>query len=121
MGMFFLFTTPFLLGASFIGEISMMMVVIFMTVTNIFNNSIHQFNTVEVPGAFSKYNKAGMVAGLINSVATASGILSGWLWGVMAENYSWNVIVLVWAAMVFLSAICCFLATPLWKRFVMKE
>ena len=121
MGMFFLFTTPFLLGASFIGEISMMMVVIFMTVTNIFKNSIHQFNTVEFPGAFSKYNKAGMVAGLINSVATASGILSGWLWGVMAENYSWNVIVLVWAAMAFLSAICCFLATSLWKRFVMKE
>ena len=99
----------------------MIFVVIFLTMTNTFKNSIHQFNTVEVPGAFTKYNKAGMMAGLINSVATAAGILSGWLWGFMAENYSWNVIILVCAAMAFLSAICCFVATPLWKRFVIKE
>ena len=121
MGMLFLFTTPFLLGTAFIGKIPMILVVIFLTVTNTFKNSIHQFNTIEVPGAFTKYNKAGMVAGLINSVATSAGILSGWLWGFMAENYSWNVIILVWASMVLLSAICCFAATPLWKRFVIKE
>lgn len=120
MGMLFLFTAPFLLGTAFIGKMPMILVVIFLAVTNTFKNSIHQFNTVEVPGAFTKYNKAGMVAGLINSVATGAGILSGWLWGFMAENYSWNVIILVWAAMAFLSAICCFAATPLWKRFVLK-
>ena len=121
MGMLFLFTVPFLLGSAFIGGMPMILVVIFLTVINTFKNSIHQFNTVEVPGAFTKYNKAGMVAGLINSVATGAGILSGWLWGFMAENYSWNMIILVWAAMAFLSAICCFATTPLWKRFVTKN
>lgn len=121
MGMLFMFTVPFLLGSAFIGTIPMMLVVIFITVTNTFKNSIHQFNTVEVPAAFTKYNKAGMVAGMINSVATGAGILSGWLWGFMAENYSWNMIIIVWVALTLLSAICCFAATPLWKRFVMKK
>ncbi len=121
MGMFFLFTVPFLLGAVFIGKIPMILVVIFLTVANTFKNSINQFNTVEVPSAFTKYNKAGMMAGLINTVATVAGILSGWLWGFMAENYSWNVIICVWTALAFLSAICCFAATPLWKKFVIKE
>ena len=121
MGMLFLFTVPFLMGTAFVGKIPMIFVVIFLTVTNTFKNSIHQFNTVEVPGAFTKYNKAGMMAGLINSVATAAGILSGWLWGFMAENYSWNVIIWVWTAMAFMSAIFCFAATPLWKRFIIKE
>ncbi len=118
MGMLFMFTVPFLVGSAFIGSIPMILVVIFITVTNTFKNSIHQFNTVEVPGAFTKYNKAGMVAGLINSVATGAGILSGWLWGFMAENYSWNVIIIVWAVMAFVAAVCCFMATPLWKKFV---
>ena len=118
MGVLFLMTVPFLLASSFIGSIPMILVVIFMTVTNTFKNSLHQFNTVEIPGAFTKYNKAGMVAGLINSIATAAGILSGWIWGFMAENYSWNIIVASWTAMTFIGAICCFLATPLWKKFV---
>lgn len=121
MGMLFLFTVPFLLGSSFIGGIPMIVVVILLTVTNTFKNSLHQFNTVEVPGAFTKYNKAGMVAGLINAVATGAGILSGWLWGFMAENCSWNTIVLVWATMAFVAAVCCFAATPLWKKFVTKD
>lgn len=121
MGMLFLFTIPFLLGSAFIGRIPIMLVIIFLSVTNTFKNAIHQFNTVEVPGAFTKYNKAGMVAGLINSVATGAGILSGWLWGFMADNYNWSIIIIVWAAMALLAAICCFASTPLWKRFVNKS
>ena len=121
MGMLFLLTFPFMFGFGFIGTIPMIIAVIFIAVSNTISNSINQFNTVELPGAFVKYNKAGMVAGLINSVATASGIISGWLWGFMAENYSWNMIIMLWAALTLLSAICCFAATPLWKRFVIKE
>lgn len=120
MGMIFMFTVPFLLGSAFIGKIPMVLVVIFITVTNTFTNSIHQFNTVEVPAAFAKYNKAGMVAGIINSVATGAGIFSGWLWGFMAENYSWNMIIMLWVALTLFSAICCLAATPLWKRFTSK-
>lgn len=118
MGMFFLITVPFLLGASFIGRIPMILVVIFITMANTFENSINQFNTVEVPGAFTKYNKAGMIAGLINSIATGAGAFSAWLWGFVAENYSWNTMIVVWILMTLLAAICCFLATPLWKNFV---
>lgn len=121
MGMLFLFTVPFLLGSAFIGVIPMILVVIFLSVINILKNSIHQFNTVEVPSAFTKLNKAGMVAGLINSVATGAGILSNWLWGFMAENYNWNTIIVVWASMALLAAICCLASTPLWKRFVIKN
>ena len=117
-GMLFLLMVPFLGITVFIGQIPMLLTVILITITNTFNGSIHQFNTVEIPGAYSKFNKAGMVAGLINAVATSAGIISGWLWGFMAERCSWNIIVTSWTVMALVSAICCFAATPLWKKFI---
>ena len=119
VGMLFLFTIPFVVvSAMFIGSMSMIWIVIFITLVNSFMGSIHQFNTVEIPGAYTRYNKAGMVAGLINAIGTFASILSSWLWGAMAEVYSWNTIIATWAIMALVSAICCFLATPLWKKFV---
>lgn len=119
VGMLFLFTIPFVVvSAMFIGSMSMIWIVIFITLVNSFMGSIHQFNTVEIPGAYTRYNKAGMVAGLINAIGTFASILSSWLWGAMAEVYSWNTIIATWAVMALVSAICCFLATPLWKKFV---
>ena len=118
VGMLFLFTVPFLAASAFIGQIPMIFIVLFITVTNTFKGSIHQFNTVEIPAAYTKYNKAGMIAGLINSVATAAGIISSWLWGFMAENYSWNIIIIMWTVMALLAAVCCFIMTPKWKKFV---
>lgn len=117
-GVLYLLMAIFLAVSIPIGKISMIWVVIFITAVNTFKGSVHQFNTVEIPGAYTKYNKAGMVAGLINSVATAAGIVSGWLWGVMAESYSWNVIITVWTIMAAVSVLCCFVATPLWKKFI---
>lgn len=119
-GAMFLLMVPFLGITIFIGQIPMLLTVILITITNTFNGSLHQFNTVEIPGAYSKFNKAGMIAGLINAVVTSAGIVSGWLWGMMAETYSWNVIVTMWTAMALVSALCCFGATPLWKKFVNK-
>ena len=119
VGMLFLFTIPFVVvSAMFIGSMSMIWIVIFITLVNSFMGSIHQFNTVEIPGAYTRYNKAGMVAGLINAIGTFAAIVSSWLWGAMAEVYSWNTIIATWAVMALVSAICCFLATPLWKKFV---
>ena len=118
VGMLFLFTVPFLAASAFIGGIPMIFIVLFITATNTFKGSIHQFNTVEIPAAYTKYNKAGMIAGLINSVATAAGIISSWLWGFMAENYSWNIIIIMWTVMALLAAACCFIMTPRWKKFV---
>ncbi len=119
VGMLFLFTIPFVVvSAMFIGSMSMIWIVIFITLVNSFMGSIHQFNTVEIPGAYTRYNKAGMVAGLINAIGTFAAIVSSWIWGAMAEVYSWNTIIATWAVMALVSAICCFLATPLWKKFV---
>ena len=119
VGMLFLLTIPFVAAsAMYIGSMSMIWIVIFITLVNSFMGSIHQFNTVEIPGAYTRYNKAGMVAGLINAIGTFASVLSSWLWGAMAEVYSWNTIIASWGVMALVSAICCFLATPLWKKFV---
>ncbi len=121
MGMLLVFAVPFLAASMFIGRIPMILVVIFITIIQTFKGSIHQLNTVEIPRVYTKYNKAGMVAGLINAVGTLAGVISGWLWGWMAETYTWNVIITVWTVMALVSALICFAATPLWKKFVVKE
>lgn len=119
-GTLYVLMLPFLIFSALIGKISMAFIVIFIAMVNSFRGAIHQFNTVEIPRAYTKYNKAGMMAGLINSTATFAGLISSWLWGVMAEKYSWDVIISLWAIMAFMGALCCFAATPLWKKFVRK-
>ena len=116
-GMFFVFMLPFLIGtAIYIGIIPVLWIVIFITVINTLSGAIHQFYTVEFPKAYTKFNKAGMMAGLINAIATVGSIISSWLWGVMADSYNWNVIIWTWVIMALVAACCSFAATPLWKK-----
>lgn len=116
-GMFFVFMVPLLVGtAIYIGIIPVLWIVISITLINTLSGAIHQFYTVEFPRAYTKFNKAGMIAGLINSVATVGSIISSWLWGVMADTYSWDVIIWTWAVMSLVAACCSFAATPLWKK-----
>ena len=118
-GMFFAFMVPLLVGtAIYIGIIPVLWIVISITLINTLSGAIHQFYTIEFPRAYTKFNKAGMIAGLINSVATVGSIVSSWLWGVMADAYSWDVIIWTWAIMALVSAFCSFAATPLWKKTV---
>ena len=121
MGMFFLFMLPCIVISSlFIGKISIIWIVLSITLIKTLDGAIHQFFTVEIPGAYTKYNKAGMIAGLINSVATGAGVISGWLWGVMADRYSWSVIIWSWGALALVAVLSSFAATPLWKRYCKK-
>ncbi|MBE7049228.1 MAG: MFS transporter [Ruminococcaceae bacterium] len=117
MGMLLLFAVPFLASSIFIGKLPMISVVVFITIIQTFKGSIHQLNTVEIPKVYTKYNRSGMVAGLINAVATFAGVISSWLWGWMAESYSWDVIITVWTVMALVSSLICFAVTPLWKKF----
>ena len=121
MGMMFLFMLPFFCLSVFVGKLPMIMIVAFITIANTFLGALNQFCTVEIPGAYTKYNKAGMVAGLINSVCTLSAVISSWLWGKMADSFDWNVITALWTALTLVSMLICFAATPLWKNFVQKK
>ena len=121
MGMMFLFMLPFFGVSVFIGKLPMIMIVAFITIANTFVGALNQFCTVEIPGAYTKYNKSGMVAGLINSICTLSAVISSWLWGKMADSFAWNVIIAVWTGLTLVSMFSCFAATPLWKKFVRKR
>ena len=121
MGMLLLFSVPFLALSIFIGKIPMILVVISITVVNTFKGSIHQLNCVEIPRAYTKYNRAGMVAGMINAVVTFAGVIASWLWGMMADKYSWDVIIELWAVMALVSSLLCFITTSLWKKFLREK
>ena len=119
LGMLYLFSVPFIAVSSvYIGKIPMILIVIFITLVSTFKGSIHQFYTVEIPKEYTKFNKAGMIAGLINAVQTFSSVIASWLWGHMAETYSWNYIISIWTVIALVAAACCFAATPLWKKFI---
>lgn len=117
VGMFFLFSVPLLLVLCFIGKIPLILVVVLITIVNTFKNAIHQFFTVEIPSVYTKYNKAGMVAGILNAFATFSGIIASVFYGYMAENFGWNVTVASWLAFAIVGMLLSFAATPLWKKF----
>ncbi len=117
VGILFLFSLPLLIILSFIGHIPLILVVILITLINTFKNSIHQFSAVEIPAAYTKYNKAGMVAGIINAFATFSGVIANILYGYTAENFGWNVTVISWGVLALIGLIFSFITTPIWKKF----
>ena len=120
VGMFNLFMVPLLIVSCSIGKIPLMLIVVLITLTNTFINSIHQFFTVEMPSVYTKYNKSGMIAGIINAIGTFAGILGNIIYGYMAEKFDWNIIIASWAIMAFLAMAFSFVATPSWKKFIKK-
>ncbi len=116
-GMFFLMSLPLIIVMSFVGKIPLIVTIIMVVFVNMFKNSIHQFYTVEIPAGYKKYNKAGMMAGLINAATCIGSMIAGTIYGWTADTYGWSTTILVWAALCFVGMAACFIASPIWKKF----
>lgn len=116
-GMFFLMLLPMVITMVFIGKIGLIIIIISIVFANLLRNSIQQFMAVEIPAGYKKYNKAGMMAGLINVFGCVGGAVAGTIYGYMADNFGWSATILSWAVLVFIGMLASFVAIPVWKKF----
>ncbi len=121
MALAFLVSTPFKLVLLFIGNIPALIIVVSYTISGTIKYMTHQFLVVEIPAKFAKYNKAGMVAGLINAFSCLGSALTGTIYGALAQNFGWIVTIIFSAAMVTICVILSFIQMPIWKKFVNKN
>lgn len=120
-GMFFLMFLPMVITMVFIGKIGLIIVLTAIVFANLFRNAIQQFMAVEIPSGYKKYNKAGMMAGLINVFGCIGGAVAGTIFGYTADNFGWNATIISWVVLVFIGMIASFVAMPVWKKFSSKE
>ncbi len=120
-GMFFLMLLPMVITIVFIGKIGLIIVLTAIVFANLFRNAIQQFMAVEIPAGYKKFNKAGMMAGLINVFGCIGGAVAGTIFGYTADNFGWNATILSWAVLVFVGMAASFAAIPVWKKFSSKQ
>lgn len=120
VGMFLLFSLPLTIVLLFIGKIPLILVVVLITFINMFKNAIHQFFTVEIPSAYTKFNKSGMMAGIFNAAACVGGMVAGTIYGYIADSFGWSTTVAVWAVLILLGTVSSFVIIPAWKKFTAK-
>ncbi|MBR3761451.1 MAG: MFS transporter [Lachnospiraceae bacterium] len=117
VGLFFLMSLPMVIVMTFVGKIPLVMTVGLIIFVNMFKSAVHQFNTVEIPTGYKKYNKAGMMAGLINVAACVGSMVAGTIYGYTADEYGWSATILLWAVFIFIGMVASFIATPFWKNY----
>lgn len=120
VGVFFAMIIPMAAILMFIGKIPLAVAMLAIVIIAVLKSAIHQFFTVEIPAVYTMYNKAGTVAGIINAVACLASVVSGVLYGYLAENFDWNITALSWGALALFGVAFSFIQTPMWKRFLKK-
>ncbi len=119
-GMCFLLAMPFTILLLLIGKIHIAIIILLLTIVTTMMYAGHQFINVIIPSSFAKYNKAGSVAAVLNAVASFGGVAANIGFGVLAENYGWTTVIVLWIILVVSAMIFSFAASPLWKSFFKK-
>ena len=104
----------------FTGVIPFLVALAAITLIKMLRAGIHHFLTVEIPAGYKKYNKAGMMAGMINVFACVGSMIGGTVYGIAADRMGWNMTILLGAVFVGISVLALGVAIPIWKRFVKK-
>ena len=121
VGVYFLMILPLVVTMIFVGRIPLILTVALIVFSNMFRSAIHHFYTVEIPAKYQKYNKAGMMAGLINVAACLGSMTAGTVYGYTADNFGWSKTIMLWAIFVFIGMMASFCAAPVWKKFAKRK
>ena len=74
-----------------------------------------------VPAHFSRRGMVSFLSGLTNSMVYAGSSISAFSIALTVGRFGWDVLILVLAAMGFLSALFCLFAVPGWRAFLQRE
>ena len=70
-----------------------------------------------VPKRFAKSGKVSTFSGLLNAGTYVGAAIATPAFALIAENYSWNINVLVWGILAAVGTAVCLAVVPLWRKF----
>lgn len=104
----------------FVGKIPVAFIVLFLIITTTLMYAGNQILTVIIPSFFSKYNRTGGVAGILNAIASFGAVIASFAFGCLAENYGWNTTITSWIILNAIAMLFCFIAISIWRKFTEK-
>ncbi len=73
---------------------------------------------IQVPYYFQKYNDVSRMCGLGNMAAAFGLLIGNYAYGILAENFGWEIITILGTAFVGVSIIILLVAAPMFKKFI---
>ncbi len=116
-GLCFLISVPFTVALLLIGKLPVIPIVLFLAIITTMMYAAHQLIDVIIPAHFAKYGFSGSVASIVNAIASYGAVVANILFGVVAQNYGWNVTIIFWIVFAVIAFVLCAVASPIWKRF----
>ena len=116
-GICFLTAVPFTVMLLLIGKIPVGAVVFLLTAITTMMYAGHQLINVIIPTYFSKYNRTGSIAALLNALASFGAVAANIGFGYLTENFGWSATITAWIILAVVSFVACAIASPVWKKF----
>ena len=116
----FIISLPITLVMLLIGKIPLWAVVLLLILVTTIMYCGNQLFNVVLPLFFTKYNRSGSIAGILNSAASFGAVASNFGYGFLADKFGWTGTIASWSIMGVVSIIFCILSIPLWQRFTKR-
>lgn len=122
-GIAFIIASVAVLGIFFTRNTNALVCALFLSIsTAAMWGANHMFLT-QLPYNFAKYNLSASATGLFNSVIYLSSAISSGIYGILADNVGWEVLIYVWFFAGIAGVIFCYVTGKSWakKRTIVDE
>ena len=104
----------------FVGNLHYLGVLAGLSVATVLVGTASFFTNGTIGKRFAPYGKSGTVSGIVNGAFAFANMVASFVFPAMAEYVRWNVITLVWLALVVATVVLSFCALSRWTHFINK-
>jgi MFS family permease len=115
----FAVTIPMLVIVTFIGEVSIAIIVAVLALLLISVSSMTVFFSY-ITKAFEKFGLGGTLAGLFNCMSAVGLVLANYVFAKLAEEFGWGFTTNSWLVIAIVSFALTALTIPIWRNFKKK-
>ena len=120
MTLLFAMMLPILFLCTYIGNISITVMVILLC-TSIILEAIVTVARNNYTMDFAKYGKSGTAAGILNGAMSASFVIASYVIPLLVENFGWRAVILIWLGILLLSAVLVSIANISRNKFAKQQ
>lgn len=115
----FAVTIPMLVVVTFIGNVSIALIVVVLSLLLISVSSMTVFFSY-ITKAFEKFGLGGTLAGLFNCMSAVGLVLANYVFAKLAEEFGWGFTTKSWLIIAIVSFALTALTIPIWRNFKKK-